>query len=436
MAIDQSKLTAGQQQALLAQQAAQSQNAALLAKKQAMLGTKPTGQAADGASLAQQPTGENGGLSSLYGDYSAALAQRGSSQSAQGAPSFDARGAREYLQGIMDNNGVLGQWNAQYPDGYPVSDAVLAAQDYLSDVMASRPGAFASRYESQIASLYDQIMNRPKFQYDVNKDPLFQQYKNQYMVNGQRAMQDAMGQAAALTGGYGSSWGNTAGYQAYQQYLQMLNDRVPELEQRAFDRYAYEGDQMRQNMDLTLNLDNIDYGRYRDKVQDWKDDRAFSYGAYRDTMGDWQSQRAFDYGMYRDAVGDYLNERNFGWNMYDAEANREMQNYWNQKDYDLQVQKFMYEQAKNGGKTSGGGGGGGGGSGKGTVKAKAADTTKKADKGTDMEVDAISMAQPVRQGIKPVAELLNLPTRAQQGYYPNDPAKRKRMEDLGIFVTK
>ena len=46
MAIDQSKLTTGQQQALLAQQAAQSQNAALLAKKQGLLGTKATGQAA------------------------------------------------------------------------------------------------------------------------------------------------------------------------------------------------------------------------------------------------------------------------------------------------------------------------------------------------------------------------------------------------------
>ena len=43
MAIDQSKLTTGQQQALLAQQAAQSQNAALLAKKQGLLGTKATG---------------------------------------------------------------------------------------------------------------------------------------------------------------------------------------------------------------------------------------------------------------------------------------------------------------------------------------------------------------------------------------------------------
>jgi hypothetical protein len=223
---------------------------------------------------------------------------------------------------------------------------VSQARDYLQGVISGGSGGYRSDYTGQIADLYDQIMNRPKFQYDVNRDPLFQQYKNQYMVNGQRAMQDAMGQAAALTGGYGSSWGNTAGYQAYQQYLQMLNDRVPELEQRAFDRYAYEGDQMRQNMDLTLNLDNIDYSRYRDKVQDWKDDRAFSYGAYRDTMGDWQSQRAFDYGMYRDAVGDYLNERNFGWNMYDAEANREMKNYWNSKNYQLNVKKFLASLAK------------------------------------------------------------------------------------------
>ena len=42
-----------------------------------------------------------------------------------------------------------------------------------------------------------------------------------------------MGQAAALTGGYGSTYGEQVGQQAYNAYLQNLNDIVPQLQQQA-----------------------------------------------------------------------------------------------------------------------------------------------------------------------------------------------------------
>ena len=198
---------------------------------------------------------------------------------------------------------------------YTPSASVQAAQDYLNGVMSSRPGAYQSKYEDQIAALYDEIMNRPKFSYDVNKDPLFQQYKNRYMQGGQLAMQDTIGNAAALTGGYGNSWANTAGFQAYQQYLQALNDRIPELEQRAFDRYAYEGEELRKNLTMNTDLDAIDYGRYRDTVEDWKDDRNYASGMYSQEksmdMSQWQSMQ--DY--YRTLAG---MENSDYWNAQDA----------------------------------------------------------------------------------------------------------------------
>ena len=49
-------------------------------------------------------------------------------------------------------------------------------------------------------------LNREDFQYDVNADALYQQYKDRYVELGKDAMEDTMGQAAALTGGYGSSY--------------------------------------------------------------------------------------------------------------------------------------------------------------------------------------------------------------------------------------
>ncbi|MBR3019792.1 MAG: hypothetical protein IKH57_22400 [Clostridia bacterium] len=173
------------------------------------------------------------------------------------------------------------------------SPLVTRARSYLYSNMQGRPQAYQSRYEEQIAGLYDQIMNRPAFSYIAEKDPLYQQYRNQYIREGQRAMQDTVGASAALTGGYGSSWANTAGYQAYGQYLQALNDKVPELEKRAWERYEAEGDQLKDRADLTLNLDNREYGWYRDAVSDWQYDAKlaleqqkfdFEVQQYRDKM--------------------------------------------------------------------------------------------------------------------------------------------------------
>ena len=90
-------------------------------------------------------------------------------------------------------------------------------------------------------SLLDQYTNRQPFTYDLTGDALYQQYANQYQRLGNQAMQDTLGQAAGLTGGYNSSYAQSAGQQAYQGYLDQLNDIVPELYGQAYSRYAAEG---------------------------------------------------------------------------------------------------------------------------------------------------------------------------------------------------
>ena len=151
---------------------------------------------------------------------------------------------------------------------YAASPLVSRARSYLYSSMIGSLTGYRSRYERQITSLYSQVMNRPAFSYSAEKDPLYQQYRNQYLREGQRAMQDTVGAAAALTGGYGSSWANTAGYQAYGQYLQALNDKLPELEERARERYQAESDTLRDRLSLTMNMDDREYSRYRDRMSD------------------------------------------------------------------------------------------------------------------------------------------------------------------------
>ena len=72
---------------------------------------------------------------------------------------------------------------------------------------------FTSSYDGEIRRLYDEIVNRPAFRYDPRSDPLYQSYRSQMVTEGERAMRDTMGQAAALTGGYGSSYAQGVGQQ-------------------------------------------------------------------------------------------------------------------------------------------------------------------------------------------------------------------------------
>ena len=104
--------------------------------------------------------------------------------------------------------------------------------------------------------------------YDINQDELYQQYAKQYAEKGRMAMMDTMGQAAALTGGYASTYGQAVGQQQYDAYLQQLNDVVPELYQMAYQQYQDEGDRMQQQYGMLGDLADDDYSKYREPVAD------------------------------------------------------------------------------------------------------------------------------------------------------------------------
>lgn len=130
---------------------------------------------------------------------------------------------------------------------------------------------YAGTYDAQLDSLYQQIVGRDKFSYDMNEDLFYQQAADQYQKMGNMAMMDTMGQAAALTGGYGSSYGQSVGQQAYQGYLQQLNDNLPQFYQAALDAYNAEGDQMMTQYGMLGDLANREYSMYQDDLaQYWQ----------------------------------------------------------------------------------------------------------------------------------------------------------------------
>lgn len=149
------------------------------------------------------------------------------------------------------------------------------SQDYSNTMAALRESEFAlpeysSSYDEQISELYNKIVNREAFQYDPMSDSLYGQYREQYTRMGQLAMRDSMGKAAALTGGYGSSYAQKVGQQEYDDYLQKLGQVMPELYEAAYLRYKDQREALENQYQRLTALERGEYDRYRDQVADVK----------------------------------------------------------------------------------------------------------------------------------------------------------------------
>lgn len=123
------------------------------------------------------------------------------------------------------------------------------------------------------SALYEQIAARGPFQYDPDRDPLYGIARDRYVQQGRMAMKDTMGQAAALTGGYDSSYGQAVGQQQYDASLQGLADLIPDLYQTAYERYQDQGQDLQRQYDLLGQQADRDYDRYRDALGDWKEEQ-------------------------------------------------------------------------------------------------------------------------------------------------------------------
>lgn len=135
-----------------------------------------------------------------------------------------------------------------------------AAQAYKNALGAvSGYGSFNYGKQTELDNIMQSILERKPFTYNFNEDAFYQMYKDKYQKQGKMAAANVMGQAAALTGGYGNSYAATAGNQAYLGYLENLNDIIPELYQMAYDKYSQEG----QDMYNQYGLLSDDYDRQR-----------------------------------------------------------------------------------------------------------------------------------------------------------------------------
>ena len=163
---------------------------------------------------------------------------------------------------------------------------VLHAQesgtDYKSTMETLRQAeqelpSFSGSYDDEIGRLYDRIINREGFRYDMNSDPLYMSYRDRYTREGRLAMKSTMGQAAALTGGYGSSYSQAVGQEQYGAYLEKLGNVMPQLYSADYSRYKSEGDALSEKYAMAVKRGESEYNRYRDRLSDAKAQQELGY---------------------------------------------------------------------------------------------------------------------------------------------------------------
>ena len=140
----------------------------------------------------------------------------------------------------------------------------------MSYIKPKNPGTYKSAYAGQLTKARNELMN---YKYDPLKDANYQAFASIYGARGNQAAQDTLGEAAALNGGFGTSYAVSAAEQARNQYNQELAALVPELEQNAYDR-------MLGNYNLLMDADNDAYQKYRDAIADYQWGKNYDTDVY------------------------------------------------------------------------------------------------------------------------------------------------------------
>ena len=180
---------------------------------------------------------------------------------------------------------------AELEKGYQPSEDVAAARAYRDSVAAMQPGEYDSGFEDQLQALYDQIEGREAFSYDPEEDEAYRRYARLYAAQGAAAMEDTMGQAASLTGGYGSSYAQAVGQQAYDRYLGELAALVPELRQAALAEYRQEGQALTDRYNMLNQQEKAGYDRWQDTVAQWQRALSEAQSSYEDVSA--QDEKAY-----------------------------------------------------------------------------------------------------------------------------------------------
>lgn len=156
------------------------------------------------------------------------------------------------------------------------------------------PSGYKGAYDKQLSSALDSVVN---WKYDPTKDASYQSLAKLYTQRGEQAARNTMGDAAALNGGFGTSYAVSAAQQSRNDYNAEFATKAMELEDKAYNRAST-------SLSALRDADDTSYGRYRDKVSDNQ------WGYEQKNNNYWQGKN-----FKEDAL---MNRLNYNVNVYQA----------------------------------------------------------------------------------------------------------------------
>lgn len=256
------------------------------------------------------------GIRSSYGNYTGGNDGGSFALDPLSPSSFNVGAAPAYTNNYADD--IANLWAQQ--------------QNYGSYNYGIAAPTYNNRYDDQIQQLLGEVINREEFSYDPATDPLYSQYRKQYAREGQRATQDALGAAAAASGGIPSSYASTAAGQAANYYAAQMTDKIPELYELAYNKYLNDYNMKLSDLDAVQGAEQSDYAKYLSDLQQYNTDRSFDYNAWLDrynmianNLQSAQGLEQSDYNKYLNELNQYNTDRSFNYGVLLDEINSQTQ---------------------------------------------------------------------------------------------------------------
>lgn len=154
-----------------------------------------------------------------------------------------------------------------YLSEYAYDDVYKSAVDYINNNQKGYRGKYSDEVDRTIKNRGE------KFKYDVADDPLYRQYLRQAREQGGMAVDDTLARVASGAGGM-NSYAVSAAQGVNNNYMQKVNDVIPELYQIAYNKYLDEQNKKLEDINIMTSVDNDRYNKWaaeRDREDNLRD---------------------------------------------------------------------------------------------------------------------------------------------------------------------
>ena len=191
------------------------------------------------------------------------------------------------LEGGSSYNPETGYWSRQTTDSYGTPIQTSYTSPWRQQIMDALKG-----YQDMTYGQWKQ-------------GDMYAGLRKDYERQGQRAMQDTLGQMAARTGGMASSYAGSVAQQAYGNYMAALEDAARNL-------YATDRADQRDLMNLLMGMEDRDYNQWADAYN--RQLQQARYGIEDERYAD---ETAYNRGIYADETA---------YNREQAQLDRDLEN--------------------------------------------------------------------------------------------------------------